>query len=139
MAEDRVQAALIMDRSMPVGNSEDVFARRAIHVKVGNRPDEPVYTEETGPSTPKVYNLPMPTASTEYTFTMPDMVKKFTLKNRFNAPMQFCFTQNESNTNFILLPPGVSWTEEGVFTINVKIYIQAPKANQTLEVLTWSQ
>lgn len=31
-----------MDRSMPLGNSEDTFARRALHTKVGNKPNEPI-------------------------------------------------------------------------------------------------
>ena len=38
--EKFVQATLKMDRDYPLGNSEDRFLRRALHVKVGNSDDE---------------------------------------------------------------------------------------------------
>lgn len=31
-----------MDRGDPVGNSADVFGRRSLHVKIGNKPSEPI-------------------------------------------------------------------------------------------------
>jgi hypothetical protein len=45
MSEVDANSGLLMDRGLPVGNSEDVFLRRALHVKVGNKPSEaiPVY------------------------------------------------------------------------------------------------
>lgn len=42
MSEVKVTAALVMDRSEALGNSEDVDTRRALHVKVKNKLDEPV-------------------------------------------------------------------------------------------------
>ena len=51
-AEDPAQSALLTDRGLPIGNSEDVFIRRALHVKIGNKPSEavPVYLTEPGAS-----------------------------------------------------------------------------------------
>jgi len=40
--EDKVYAGLAMDRGLAVGNSEDAFTRRALHVKVGNKISEPI-------------------------------------------------------------------------------------------------
>lgn len=37
-----VLSSLLMDRSSPLGNSEDVFQRRALHVKIGNSLSEPI-------------------------------------------------------------------------------------------------
>ena len=37
-------SALIMDLGIPLGNSEDVFLKQALHVKVGNKPSEPIPT-----------------------------------------------------------------------------------------------
>jgi len=46
-----------MDRDEPLGNSLDVFLRRALHVKVGNTSTEaiPVYSSELG--TPKYFDI----------------------------------------------------------------------------------
>lgn len=40
--EQTVTSPLLMDRTGTLGNSEDVFLRRALHTKVGNKPTEPV-------------------------------------------------------------------------------------------------
>jgi len=37
-----VLSSLLMDRGSPLGNSEDIFNRHALHVKIGNNPGEPV-------------------------------------------------------------------------------------------------
>lgn len=50
--ETPVTAALSMDRGNPLGNSEDVFLRRALHVKVGNKPGESIPVYEATPGTP---------------------------------------------------------------------------------------
>lgn len=41
-SEDAVTAPLLMDRSIPLGNSVDVFTRRALHTKIGNSSSEPI-------------------------------------------------------------------------------------------------
>ena len=50
-SEVNTNSALIMDRGLPLGNSEDAFLRRALHVKVANKTSEPVpvyYVETPG-------------------------------------------------------------------------------------------
>jgi hypothetical protein len=42
MAEIPANSALIMDRGQPIGNTDDTFGRRAVHVKIGNKTDEPI-------------------------------------------------------------------------------------------------
>jgi hypothetical protein len=48
MAEVETNSALIMDRGLPLGNSDDTFGRRALHVKVGNKATEPIPVTVTG-------------------------------------------------------------------------------------------
>lgn len=43
MAEVPVNASLIMDRSEPIGNSEGLDSRRALHTKIKNTATEPIY------------------------------------------------------------------------------------------------
>jgi hypothetical protein len=56
MADPEIDAnaALSMDRGIPLGNSLDTFNRRALHVKVGNKVTEPipVYIADSEPGTP---------------------------------------------------------------------------------------
>lgn len=42
MSEQDAIASLSMDRGLSLGNSEDVDARRALHVKIKNKDDEPI-------------------------------------------------------------------------------------------------
>jgi hypothetical protein len=53
MADNQpVVSSLLMDRSSPLGNSDDVFGRQALHVKIGNKSNEPVpvYISDGGTS-----------------------------------------------------------------------------------------
>lgn len=43
MSEQATNSALIMDRGLPLGNSLDTDGRRALHTKVKNTVDEPLY------------------------------------------------------------------------------------------------
>lgn len=42
MAESFANSSLLMDRGIPLGNSEDTFGRRALHTKVANDVTEPI-------------------------------------------------------------------------------------------------
>jgi len=42
MAENKTYTSLAMDRDEPLGNSEDAYLRRALHVKATNKITEPI-------------------------------------------------------------------------------------------------
>jgi hypothetical protein len=42
MPEGKDVSSLSMDTALPLGNSEDTFIRRALHVKIGNKTTEPI-------------------------------------------------------------------------------------------------
>ena len=52
MSETQTYTGLAMDRSEPLGNSADVFSRRALHVKIANKPSEPFPVYITDPVVP---------------------------------------------------------------------------------------
>lgn len=51
--EIQANAALLVDRALPLGNSLDTFARRALHVKIGNKETEaiPVFVTDSAGGT----------------------------------------------------------------------------------------
>lgn len=46
--ETPTNAALLMDRGIPIGNSSGDDGRRALHTKIKNNPDEPIYVAVSG-------------------------------------------------------------------------------------------
>jgi len=69
-------SALLMDEGLPLGNTEDRFTRRALHVKIGNQDAEavPVYITQGG--TPRnIYSealaVPSGSETAVVTYTVP--------------------------------------------------------------------
>lgn len=91
-------------------------------------------------STPTIYNIPLTTAATEYTVAIPQSTQRFELRIRDGgAKAQFSFISGQSNTNFITLGYGSSYSEDGLSLSSIlNIYIQSNKSNQVLEVITWN-
>ena len=135
--EDFVSAQLVMDRSMPLGNSEDTFNRRALHTKIGNKQTEPVPVEFNVPSIPLISNILCAAASTEYSHTFQADTKKYTIRARGSSKIQLSFVSGTTNTNFITIPSGVSASEDQVKVASLVIYFQTDKNNETIEVLEW--
>lgn len=135
--EDFVSAQLVMDRSMPLGNSEDTFNRRALHTKIGNKTTEPVPVEFNVSSIPLISNIPCAAASTEYSHTFQADTKKYTIRARGSSKIQLSFVSGTTNTNFVTIPSGVSASEDQVKVASLVIYFQTDKNNETIEVLEW--
>lgn len=135
--EDFVSAQLVMDRSMPLGNSEDTFNRRALHTKIGNKQTEPVPVEFNVPSIPLISNILCAAASTEYSHTFQADTKKYTIRARGSSKIQLSFVSGTTNTNFVTIPSGVSASEDQVKVASLVIYFQTDKNNETIEVLEW--
>lgn len=89
MAETPVVSTLLMDRSDTLGNSQDVFSRRSLHVKIGNQDTEaiPVYVTDSPPTTPNtvitifnaITNVSTNNLTTLVTYTVPAL-KTFNLQ-----------------------------------------------------------
>lgn len=135
--EDFVSAQLVMDRSMPLGNSEDTFNRRALHTKIGNKTTEPVPVEFNVPSIPLISNIPCAAASTEYSHSFQADTKKYTIRARGSSKIQLSFVSGTTNTNFLTIPSGVTASEDQVKASSLVIYFQTDKNNETIEILEW--
>lgn len=129
--------SLIMDRSEPLGNSEDNQLRRALHTKVTNKPSEAIPFTFASAGDPLITNFSIPLANTEYKFDFQLNTKKFIIRSRNPAKIQFAFLLGESSTNYFTIPVGCSFTEEGIQLQNKSLFVQSSSAATILEILEW--
>lgn len=89
---------------------------------------------------PNIVNSLATLANTEYSISLPDGTKKFTMKSRdYNTDIQFSYTATESGTTFITIPRCNEYENNNLLldgTIN--IYYQVTKPNVTIEVEYWT-
>ena len=88
-------------------------------------------------SIPVITNFNALLANTEYNYTFPVNTKKFKFKARGNSKIQFSFTNGQSSTQYITIYPGGIYEETGLGS-TVTIYFQTSKANEIVEILSWS-
>lgn len=86
--------------------------------------------------TPTIYNVSVPLAATEVSQALSAGVKRFTIKVRGNSTLQLAFTSGQSGTNYISIPFGCTYTEDGL-NFSGTLYFQTVKASQTVEILEW--
>lgn len=104
-------------------------ARRLLDVSVANN---------TIAGMPYVVNIPMPLKDTEYSYALEESTKQIMFKTRENSLLKFSFQENESNVNYITVPPGSSYTLEGIDPkITLTVYFQATNDAETLEIISW--
>lgn len=104
-------------------------SRKLLDVSVANN---------TIAGTPVVVNIAMPLANTEYSYILATNTKQILFKTRENSLLKFSFQLGESNINYITVPPGSSYTLEGIDpTINLTLYFQSDNSGETLEIISW--
>lgn len=91
-------------------------------------------------NTPSIQNISIPTLGTETEITLPNGCKKYNLKVRnYGANLQVAFTPGDSNSNYITIPRGCSYSENLVelTTTYNKLYVQSNKDNVIVECVAW--
>jgi hypothetical protein len=91
--------------------------------------------------TPTILNYTIPTANTENLINLPIGCKKYNLKTRgYSANLKLAFNQNESNTNYITIPRGCSYSEDSLelTTAYNTLYVQTNKDNVVIECIIWN-
>lgn len=135
--EQYVSAQLFMDRSTPLGNSEDTFSRRALHTKVGNKADEPVPVEFKDATQPLITNLLCAAAGTEYSHAFQPYVKKFTIRARNRSELRFAYIAGDTNTTYFTIPSGAWASEDQIKPQALTMYFQTSKNNEIIEITEW--
>lgn len=86
---------------------------------------------------PSVINKTLTNADEEYSQALPVGTRKFLLKARsLGSELKFSFTNGESATNYVTVPPGSGglWVECGA-AYGVTLYVQSPTAGEVAEIL----
>lgn len=83
-----------------------------------------------------IENIVMPLANTEYSFTLPDNTKRFTIKLREdNAELKIKYS---SGGDYFILNRGNSYDEMELDTNNVTIYFETTYTGKNVELIYWS-
>lgn len=84
-----------------------------------------------------IYNIST-AANQEYSQALPPNTFKFTIKAR-GGPLQVTFSSGQSNTIYILLNDGMSWSEDNVLLTNKTLYFQNRTTNGVIaEIIAWT-
>ena len=85
-----------------------------------------------------IANVSVTLADTEYSYTLPDHTKKFTIKLRdIGAPLQICFVSGNSNTTYMNIGNGKSYTEDHIKGKGNILYFRSTVADQVAEIISW--
>lgn len=87
---------------------------------------------------PRVDNVLLVEANTEYSFGLHDSIRRFTIRARQPVSFKLSFQPGQSGTHYLELHPSEVWTEEEVYG-GVTLYLQSPDAGTVIEVLQWIQ
>jgi len=91
-----------------------------------------------GATRPKIYNIAIPLANTEYSHTLSDDVLKFSIKLRGAANLRIAFVAGETATNYFTVPAGCTFSESDLRLASCTLYFSVDKASQVLEILEWT-
>jgi hypothetical protein len=86
---------------------------------------------------PTIYNVSVLLSATEYSQALSPSTKKFMIRVRGNSKLQLAFVATDSSTNFITIPQGVSYSEDGL-SFSGTLFFQTEKPTQTVEILEWT-
>lgn len=85
-----------------------------------------------------VANISMAIAGSEYSYGIVSGTKKITIKSREKGALQLARNAGQSGTNYISIPPGNSYTIDGIdSSVGVVLYFQSTKPADTLEIVYW--
>ena len=88
---------------------------------------------------PKIYNVTMGTANTEYSQLLSDNTRKVLIKLRSGAAaLKLSYASGESGSKYMNIPAGSSKYIEGIYLKGLTLYFQSPSASQTAEIEEWA-
>lgn len=89
------------------------------------------------PTTAKIYNVACPLVDTEYSQLLNADTKKFLIRVRGKAQMRVAFDTGETDVNWITVPPGCSYTDDGILFSGM-LYFQIAKPGEVVEIIEWT-
>ena len=96
--------------------------------------------ENIGTFKPTIQNLMLPDANTEYAIQFAVGTKRMNIRIRdYASQMQLSWNLGESNTNYLTVPRGNSYSEEGLsLTTQYRtVYVRTTKPGMIIECISW--
>jgi hypothetical protein len=88
---------------------------------------------------PFILNIDAASSGTEYSFTLPENTKRYEMKLRQSATVQYSFVTGQTNTNYITMVRGTVHYEEGLkLSVAKTIYFEVNRDTTVLEVKYWT-
>ena len=109
----------------------------AVRTKVCQDNGETINVSVDPSTTPTITNLTLTNPVTEYQHTFQSNVKRFTIKARNSAKLQFSFSSGQSGTNYFTIERGCTYDESGLKVASLDIYLQSDKGSTIVEILEW--
>ncbi len=85
-----------------------------------------------------VANITVANAGEEQVFALPNRTKRFRIRARGDSVIQLAYNPGESATMFIKVPPGAGYEVGGLDATGISLYFQVSKANEIVEISTWT-
>lgn len=100
----------------------------------------PVPGQDIIAANPTISVVDTTTANTELSFVLPANTLRYQIKIRnYTASMKVAFIAGTTSGNeYISVPTGCSYREENIRVPALTLYFQCNKANQTVEILSWT-
>lgn len=89
----------------------------------------------TGASTPKITNLDLINANTEYSHNLQTNLNQLIIRSRGASVIKIAFVSTESGINFMTIPKGTTLFLDGLSFSGIVLYAQASISNEILEIL----
>ena len=87
---------------------------------------------------PKIYNLEMDEADSEYFQRLSDNTKKIMVRMRTTSEARMSFKSGDTIVSWITIKPGAVYFDEGLDLTDVRIYLQSSVPSQVAEILEWT-
>lgn len=88
--------------------------------------------------TPDIQNVTLTLADTEYSITLSLNAKALKLRARGTSKLQLAYNSGDSSLSYLTIFPGEVYEEDLLNGPALVIYIQASKAGEVIELLTWT-
>ena len=135
--EDVSNSPLYMDRSLPLGNSQDTFSRRALHVKIGNSNAEPIPIAITAESASDAdLSQVIATGSTQVLLAANPDRKAFVILNLTTKPAYVALapTSTTSLFSYLVLPFATLESNEVIYKGVISVICDGTGAFQITEL-----
>lgn len=91
-----------------------------------------------GARTPRIYNVTLTSANTEYPQTLPTNCRKFSIRPRTSSHViKLAYASGESGSNYVTIDT-VFYYEDLVGVNGLTVYLQSPTAGAIVEIVAWN-